>query len=152
MDLDLELAISDRPSRSSSSRPTRFQPKAKFRPKPKLEAESDSPSSSKKQKEDLSLLSPHPPQPSQPIEASNEEVNAQESGGDVDGDGGVAGDDGDGVVREIDVFFKPAPLDKDAHVFYSLDSLLLDSSGMEGYSNLEVLLTLSTIALGYIDF
>ncbi|XP_058081969.1 uncharacterized protein LOC131229905 [Magnolia sinica] len=122
LDLDLDLAASDHPNRSSQHppRPTRFHPKStKLKPKPKPEPEPESdalPLLKKQQKEGSSLLHLNTAQPSHAVTVSKGVVSIQESGMDIDDNRG-GGDDEDGVVREIDVFFTPSPLDNNAQLY-----------------------------------
>ncbi|KAI3841046.1 hypothetical protein MKX03_018277 [Papaver bracteatum] len=118
MDMDLDdLELTDKPNRvTTSSRPSRFIPKSsKLKPIPKSEPvivpESDKTLVLPKKQEDL--------QPKNELEGlqQHEELKEEVESKELVESMEVDNDEDDEVVREIDVFFKPSPIDVDTQLY-----------------------------------
>lgn len=120
MDMDLDdLELTDQPNRvATSSRPTRFAPKsAKLKPIPKsvpviLPEPEKTLILPKKQEDIISIPHKNELEGVKQDEESKEEVESKELVESME----VDNDEDDEVVREIDVFFKPSPIDVDTQV------------------------------------
>ncbi|XP_026400576.1 DNA-directed RNA polymerase III subunit RPC5-like [Papaver somniferum] len=121
MDMDLDdLELTDQPNRvATSSRPTRFAPKsAKLKPIPKSEPVIlPEPEKTlilpKKQEDIISIPHKNELEGVKQDEESKEEVESKELVESME----VDNDEDDEVVREIDVFFKPSPIDVDTQLY-----------------------------------
>ncbi|KAJ4965966.1 hypothetical protein NE237_017815 [Protea cynaroides] len=129
MDLDLDDLGIDGPgdSRKPASRPSRFIPKSsKLKPKPKEEPDPQLPPTllPKKQDEssipsfDAAVKSVSEPSPSSTLNNFNEvERKEERTEEQVFEDAMEIGGDEDAVVREIEVFFTPSPLDNNTQLY-----------------------------------
>ncbi|RZC67047.1 hypothetical protein C5167_010741 [Papaver somniferum] len=121
MDMDLDdLELTDQPNRvTTSSRPTRFAPKsAKLKPIPKsvpviLPEPEKTLILPKKQEDIISIPHKNELEGVKQDEESKEEVESKELVESME----VDNDEDDEVVREIDVFFKPSPIDVDTQLY-----------------------------------
>ncbi|XP_042508096.1 DNA-directed RNA polymerase III subunit RPC5 [Macadamia integrifolia] len=131
MDLDLDDIGIDGPGdpNTAASRPSRFLPKSsKLKPKPKVEPASSEPEPQPpirlpKKQEDLSMpsldatvKSASEPEPSL-SSTSNNFTKVEKTEEQVFEDAMEVDEDEDAVVREIDVFFTPTPLDVNAQLY-----------------------------------
>ncbi|MCL7037394.1 hypothetical protein MKW94_012022 [Papaver nudicaule] len=122
MDMDLDdLELTNEPSRVTTSRPSRFIPKSlKLKPKsePVTVPEPEKTPILPKKQEDLELiLHKNEAKNEQDGEELREELESKELVESMEIDTQEEENDEDVVVREIDVFFKPSPIDADTQLY-----------------------------------